>query len=46
LAIEDDRDMTVLASYEFHGTHPGWHLLATCDEIATVPSGGDDHLLV
>jgi len=39
LALEDERDLTVLASYEFHGTHPGWHLLATCDDIATVPAG-------
>jgi len=39
LALEVDRDMSVLASYEFHGTHPGWHLLATCDDISTVPQG-------
>jgi hypothetical protein len=29
----------VLASYEFHGTHPGWHLLATCDDITKVLPG-------
>jgi hypothetical protein len=39
LALEVDRDLSVLASYEFHGTHPGWHLLATCGEITTVPVG-------
>lgn len=39
LALEGDRDMSVLASYEFHGTHPGWHLLATCDDIAADPQG-------
>jgi hypothetical protein len=39
LALEGDRDMSVLASYEFHGTHPGWHLLAACDDITTVPQG-------
>lgn len=39
LALEDDRDLCVLASYEFHGTHPGWHVLATCDDVATVPRG-------
>lgn len=39
LALEGDRDLSVLASYEFHGTHPGWHLLATCDDITTVPHG-------
>jgi hypothetical protein len=39
LALEDERDLSVLASYEFHGTHPGWHLLAACDDITTVPPG-------
>jgi hypothetical protein len=39
LALEGERDNSVLASYEFHGTHPGWHLLATCDHIASVPQG-------
>jgi hypothetical protein len=39
LALESDRDMSVVASYEFHGTHPGWHLLAACDDIATIPQG-------
>ena len=39
LALEGDGDMTVLASYEFHGTHPGWHVLATCEDSATVPQG-------
>lgn len=39
LALEGDRDMSVLASYEFHGTHPGWHLLAACDDITKTPQG-------
>jgi hypothetical protein len=39
LALERDRDLVVIASYEFHGTHPGWHLLATCGDIMTVPEG-------
>lgn len=39
LAVEWDRDLSVLASYEFHGTHPGWHVLATCDDIAEIPKG-------
>jgi hypothetical protein len=39
LALERDRDLVVIASYEFHGTHPGWHLLAACDDMATVPEG-------
>ena len=39
LAVENDRDMSVIASYEFHGTHPGWHLHASCGDVATIPSG-------
>lgn len=39
LAIEHDRDMAVLAQYEFHGTHPGWHVLATCDDVDDAPAG-------
>jgi hypothetical protein len=31
--------MTVIASFEYHGTHPGWHILATCDDVAKVPQG-------
>jgi hypothetical protein len=39
LALEGERDMSVLASYEFHGTHPGWHLAVTCEDIFSVPQG-------
>ena len=39
LAIERERDMAVLAQYEFHGTHPGWHVLATCDDVDDAPAG-------
>lgn len=39
LAMEQERDMTVLASYEFHGTHPGWHVVATCEEVTDAPKG-------
>jgi hypothetical protein len=39
LAMEHDRDMSVLASYEFHGTHPGWHISAACEDMMSVPSG-------
>ena len=39
LAVEWERDLSVIAAYEFHGTHPGWHLLATCDDISTIPRG-------
>ena len=39
LAVERDRDMAVLAQYEFHGTHPGWHSLATCGDITNADEG-------
>tara|TARA_B100000315_G_C14445585_1_gene526650 strand:+ start:56 stop:511 length:456 start_codon:yes stop_codon:yes gene_type:complete len=39
LAIDHGRDMAVLAQYEFHGTHPGWHVLATCDDVESAPTG-------
>lgn len=39
LALERDGDMTVLAQYEYHGTHPGWHVLATCSEVDSAPVG-------
>jgi hypothetical protein len=39
LAIERDRDMIVIASLEFHGTHPGWHLHGACGDIDSHPMG-------
>lgn len=31
--------MSVIASYEFHGTHPGWHLHAACGDLESIPLG-------
>ena len=31
--------MGVIASYEFHGTHPGWHLVAACGDVTIIPLG-------
>lgn len=39
LARESGQDLIVLASLEYHGTHPGWHVLAACGELAEVPAG-------
>lgn len=39
LGWESGHDTSVVASYEFHGTHPGWHLLAYCDDLANIPPG-------
>ena len=39
LAIERERDMIVIASLEFHGTHPGWHLHGACGDVEAHPIG-------
>ena len=39
LAVEKERDMVVVASLEFHGTHPGWHLHGACGDISLHPLG-------
>jgi hypothetical protein len=33
LAADYDRSATLLARFEFHGSHPGWHCHAPCDEL-------------
>jgi hypothetical protein len=39
LAVERNRDMTVIASLEFHGTHPGWHKHGGCGDVDALPAG-------
>ena len=39
LALDRSADMSIIASYEFHGTHPGWHMLAACGDVEAVPAG-------
>ncbi len=39
LALDLGQDMSILASYEFHGTHPGWHMSATCGNVDDVAVG-------
>jgi hypothetical protein len=39
LGLEAGSDLAVLAQYEFHGTHPGWHVLAACGDVVSVPRG-------
>ena len=39
LAEERERDNAVIASYEFHGTHAGWHLLSACGPVEACPEG-------
>jgi len=34
LAEDTERNPILLARYEFHGSHPGWHCHAPCDDIA------------
>ena len=44
LALEEGNDLKVLARYEFHGTHPGWHCHAQCDDVEQVSAGTVKHL--
>ncbi|MCX5512163.1 hypothetical protein [Kaistia algarum] len=39
LALEHASDMTVLCSWEYHGTHPGWHIHVNCDEVSKITPG-------
>lgn len=39
LAVEAEKDLRIVASYEFHGTHPGWHVHAACGPLDQVPPG-------
>jgi hypothetical protein len=39
LGMECGGDMRMLASYEFHGTHPGWHVHSGCEEVSVIPVG-------
>lgn len=39
LAVEIEADLAVLCSFEFHGTHPGWHFHVLCDPIDLIPRG-------
>jgi hypothetical protein len=39
LGLDVLTDTKFIASYEFHGTHPGWHVVASCEEIERLPDG-------
>jgi hypothetical protein len=39
LGIEVGPDTRFVSSYEFHGTHPGWHAHLSCDLLENVPTG-------
>jgi hypothetical protein len=39
LAVERGRDMVVVSSLEFNGTHPGWHLHGGCGDVDALPLG-------
>ncbi len=39
LGMESDSDMKLLLSYEFHGSHPGWHVHSACGDLQQVPVG-------
>ena len=37
LGMECDQDLKVLARYDYHATHPGWHMHAVCDSDSQTP---------
>ena len=39
LAIDYEKTATVLVRYEFHGSHPGWHCHAPCDDVESGDMG-------
>jgi len=39
LGMEVGNDMRLIADTSYHGTHPGWHVHATCDDFKSVPTG-------
>jgi len=39
LAVEVGQDLCVLASYSYHGTHPGWHMHVGCGDTNSLPVG-------
>jgi hypothetical protein len=39
LGVEVGADTRFVASLEFHGTHPGWHAVLSCDLIENAPIG-------
>jgi hypothetical protein len=43
LGMIDGADTKVLASYEFHGTHAGWHVHAICGDVADIGIGFQRH---
>lgn len=39
LALVTGEDLTMLCTWEYHGTHPGWHFHTCCDDAATITAG-------
>jgi|SRR5680860_600177 len=39
LGVYKQSDIVVLASYEYHGTHPGWHVHVACGKEDRVMAG-------
>lgn len=33
------RDIRMIVAWEFHGTHPGWHVHSACGELSEIPEG-------
>ena len=39
LAVDFERNAILLARYEFHGHHPGWHCHAPCGDVEAGDAG-------
>jgi hypothetical protein len=39
LSTQEDEGLRVIARYEFHGTHPGWHCHAASCDHEEIPIG-------
>lgn len=39
LTVRQGQDFVVVASYEFHSDHPGWHVHADCSDIDKIDVG-------
>jgi hypothetical protein len=39
LGLDVAQETKLIATYSYHGTHPGWHMHAGCGDIRALPAG-------
>jgi hypothetical protein len=39
LGLDDAKETKPIATYSYHGTHPGWHMHAGCGDVRKLPTG-------